>query len=43
VNHAGALLEPPLRPMLATPARALPDPERAARFAFEPKFDGFFT
>lgn len=27
--------------MVATSARALPDPERAARFAFEPKFDGF--
>jgi ATP-dependent DNA ligase len=27
--------------MTATPARALPDPERAARFAFEPKFDGW--
>jgi hypothetical protein len=29
--------------MVATPARALPDPERAARFAFEPKFDGFLN
>lgn len=32
---------PPLRPMAARPATALPDEQHAARLAFEPKFDGF--
>jgi ATP-dependent DNA ligase len=35
------LLVPPIRPMTAKPTRALPAPEQAARFAFEPKFDGW--
>ncbi|MFB9745169.1 hypothetical protein ACFFOU_28995 [Pseudonocardia sulfidoxydans] len=41
---AGAVvLRPPVRPMTARPADALPDVERAERFSFEPKFDGFLN
>lgn len=38
---AGVVLRPPVRPMTARPAHALPDEGRAERFSFEPKFDGF--
>jgi hypothetical protein len=34
---------PPVRPMAARPAVALPDEARADGFAFEPKFDGFLN
>jgi ATP-dependent DNA ligase len=34
-------LQPPIRPMTARPAPALPPPERAALYSFEPKWDGF--
>jgi ATP-dependent DNA ligase len=36
-------LMPPLRPMVARAAPALPDRKEAARLAFEPKFDGFLN
>ncbi|WP_158228356.1 hypothetical protein [Pseudonocardia sp. MH-G8] len=37
------VLVPPIRPMAAKPAHALPAPERVDRYAFEPKFDGDST
>jgi hypothetical protein len=39
----GEPLMPPVRPMVARPATALPDEQQAARLAFEPKFDGSLT
>ena len=41
MNESDWLLVPPVRPMAARPAAALPDEQHAARLAFEPKFDGF--
>jgi ATP-dependent DNA ligase len=35
------VLRPPVRPMTARAAAELPDEQGAARFSFEPKFDGF--
>jgi hypothetical protein len=32
-------LRPPVRPMVARPADALPEETRAERFSFEPKLD----
>jgi ATP-dependent DNA ligase len=43
VRKKGEPLVPPLRPMVARPAEALPDEEQAVRLAFEPKFDGFLN
>ena len=34
---------PPLRPMVARPAAALPEQREAGRMAFEPKFGGFLN
>jgi ATP-dependent DNA ligase len=41
VDQPGEPLTPPLRPMTARPAAGLPEEDRAGRFAFEPKFDGW--
>jgi ATP-dependent DNA ligase len=41
VDEPDELLQPPVRPMTARPAPALPPPDRAELFSFEPKFDGF--
>lgn len=37
------LLQPPIRPMTARPALALPLPERAELYSFEPEWDGFLN
>jgi ATP-dependent DNA ligase len=42
-NDADEQFRPPLPPMTARPAAALPDEERASRFAFEPKVDGWLN
>lgn len=41
MKPSGGPLTPPLRPMAARPAAALPAEEKAPGYAFEPKFDGW--
>jgi hypothetical protein len=43
VNESDTPLRPSVRAMVARPAQALPPPDRAALFSFEPKFDGFLN